>query len=83
MEIQKATEFLDDARYDDYFAEKCDDWCANDVVLVVTQHELDELHRALNEWVENNNIVKVNTIAALNNDIRLFLEETRNDEGGR
>jgi len=83
MEIQKAISFIDDARYDDYFAEKCDEWYANDVVLVLSQYELDELHRALNDWVENNSIIKVNTVASLNNDIRVFLEETRNDEGGR
>lgn len=83
MEIQKATNFIEDAMYDDHFAEKCMDWYENDVCLVLTPYEIDELHRALNEWVASNNIVKVNTVAGINNQIRQFLEETRNDEGGR
>ena len=81
MEIQKAKDFIDDVRYVDDC--KMDDWYANDVVLVLTQNEINELHNALREWVEQNNIVRVQTVAGINNDIRLFLEETRNDEGGR
>ena len=83
MEIQNAKYFIEDVMYDDCYAAKCTDWYEHDVVLVLTQHEIDELHRALNEWVASNNIVKVNTVAGINNDIRLFLEKTRNDEGGR
>ena len=83
MEIQKATNFIEDAMYDDYFAEKLNAWYEDDVCLILTPHEIDELHRALNEWVASNNIVKVNTVAGINNQIRQFLEETRNDEGGR
>ena len=81
MEIQKATNFIDDVRYTDDC--KLDDWYSNDVVLVLTQNEINELHTALKEWVEQNNIVRVQTVAGINNDIRLFLEESRNDEGGR
>jgi hypothetical protein len=81
MEIQKANGFIDDIRYSD--DEKLGDWYAEDVVLVLSQYELDELHRALNEWIDSNNILKVNTVAGINNNIRLFLEESRNDEGGR
>ena len=81
MEIQKASGFIDDIRYSD--DGKLEDWYAEDVVLVLSQYELDELHRALNEWIDSNNILKVNTVAGINNNIRLFLEESRNDEGGR
>ena len=80
MEIQKAKDFLDDVMYDDCFEVGP---YKNDVVLVLTQNEINELHTALREWVEQNNIVRVQTVAGINNDIRLFLEETRNDEGGR
>jgi len=83
MEIQKATQFIDDISSDNYFAMKSEDWYKNDVVLILTQYEISELHAALKEWVEQNNIVRVQTVAGINNDIRQFLEETRNDEGGR
>lgn len=80
MEIQKATQFIDDVMYDDCFDSSP---YKNDVVLVLTQNEIDELHTALKEWVEQHHIVRVQTVAGINNDIRKFLEETRNDEGGR
>jgi len=83
MEIQKAKNFIEDISYDNHFAEKCGDWYENDVVLVLTQAEVDELHLALKEWVEQNNIVRVQNVARINNEIRQFLEESRNDEGGR
>ena len=83
MEIQKAKNFIEDAMCDDHFAEKCTDWYENDVVLVLTQSEIDELHLALKEWVEQNNIVRVQNVARIDNEIRQFLEESRNDEGGR
>lgn len=80
MEIQKATQFIDDVLYDDCFDSNP---YKNDVVLVLTQYEIDELHSALNEWVQQHNIVRVQTVAGINNDIKHFLEEIRNDEGGR
>lgn len=83
MEIQRATQFIDDISIDDDFAVKYEDWYKNDVVLILTQSEISELHAALKEWVEQNNIIRVQTVARINNDIRQFLEETRNDEGGR
>lgn len=83
MEIQRATQFIDDINGDDYFAVKSEDLYKNDVVLILTQNEISELHAALKEWVEQNNIIRVQTVARINNDIRQFLEETRNDEGGR
>ena len=83
MEISKARKFIEDISYDNHFAEKCEDWYENDVVLVLTQAEVDELHLALKEWVEQNNIVRVQNVARIDNEIRQFLEETRNDEGGR
>lgn len=46
----------------------------SDRVLILSEWELDVVHRALDEWVENNNIVKVQTVARLNNDIKQFLE---------
>ena len=46
----------------------------SDRVLILSEWELDAVHRALDEWVENNNIVKVQTVARLNNDIKEFLE---------
>lgn len=80
MEIQKATQFIDDVLYDDCFDSST---YKNDVVLVLTQYEVDELHTALNEWVQQHNIVRVQTVAGINYDIKHFLEEIRNDEGGR
>lgn len=46
----------------------------SDRVLILSEWELDAVHQALGEWVENNNIVKVQTVARLNNDIKQFLE---------
>lgn len=69
------------------FAEDAQCTCASDYKhdfgVILTEYELEELHRALNEYVANNNIIKVTTIAQINNEIRLFLEESKNDEGGR
>ena len=83
MEIQRAIQFIDDVITD--FKTNCDysDYYKNDVVLILSQNEISELHAALKEWVEQNNYIRVQTIAGINNDIRQFLEETRNDEGGR
>lgn len=79
MEIQRATQFIDDVITDyDY-----SNYYKNDVVLILTQVEISELHTALKEWVEQNNIIRVQTVARINNDIRQFLEETKNDKGGR
>ena len=80
MEIQKAKDFIEDVMFDDCFDTQPYE---NDVCLILTQNEIDELHLALNEWVESNNIVRVQNVARINNEIRQFLEETRNDEGGR
>ena len=83
MEIQKATHFIDDISSDDYFAVKAGDWYQNDTVLILTQNEINELHTALKEWIEQNNIIRVQTVARINNNIRQFFEDTKNDEGGR
>ena len=83
MEIQKAKNFIDDVMYDDYFAAKCEDWYNNDTVLVLTPTELEELNLALKEWVAQNNIICVQNVARISNDIQKFLEETKNDEGGK
>ena len=71
-EVRNAKCFIEDVMYDDYFAEKCADWYSGDVCLILSHSELDELHKALNEWVRDNNIVKVNTVAGINNQIRLY-----------
>lgn len=83
MEIQKATNFIDDVMNDDYFAMKCEDWYNNDTVLILTPAELEELNLALKEWVTQNNIIRVQNVARISHDIQMFLEETKNDEGGR
>ena len=83
MEIKNAEDFLEDVMYDDIHASQCLEWYKDNACLTLAQWELKELHTALSEWVEQNNIVRVQTVAGINNDIRLFLEETRNDEGGR
>lgn len=80
MEINNANSFIEDLMYDDNFAEKCESWYKNDVVIILTQNEIKELHIALNEWIENNNIVRVQTVAKINNDISKYLN-IRNDEG--
>lgn len=46
----------------------------SDRVLILSELEFDAIHRALTEWVENNNIIKVQTVARLNNDIREHLK---------
>jgi hypothetical protein len=83
MEVGKAKNFIDDVMNDDYFAMKSEDWYNNDTVLILTPNELEELNIALKEWVSQNNIIRVQNIARISNDIQRFLEETRNDEGGR
>ena len=80
MEIQKAIQFSEDVLSDDWLDSSP---YKNDVVLILTQYEIDELHTALNEWIQQHNIVRVQTVAGINNDIKHFLEEIRNDEGGR
>lgn len=75
MEIQKATEFIDDVMSDDYFAMKSEDWYKNDTILILTQTELSELNLALKEWVQQNNIVRVQTVAGISNTIQKFLEK--------
>ena len=81
MEVREAKDFLEDAMYDDHFAEKCLDWYANDVCIVLSKAELNELHLALNEWVAQNNIVKVQTVARINNEISKFTEEPATETG--
>lgn len=75
MEIQKATNFIDDVMSDDYFAVKCVDWYKNDTVLILTQTELSELNLALKEWIQQNNIIRVQTVAGISNTIQKFLEK--------
>lgn len=43
--------------------------------VILSAYELEELHRALDEWVASNNIVKVNTVAQINSLIDDFLED--------
>ena len=75
MGIQKATRFIDDVIAD--FKTNCDygDYYKNDVVLILTQNEINELHVALKEWVDQNNIIKVQTVARINNEINQFLSK--------
>jgi len=48
----------------------------SDVAIVVNEVELKELHEALNEWVAENNIVKVELVAKINRRIEDFMERT-------
>ena len=49
----------------------------DDVCLVLPEWELNELTRVLDEWVENNNIVKVQTVARLNTQIKDFIKAAK------
>ena len=54
MEIQKATQFIDDISSDDYFAVKSEDWYKNDVVLILTQNEISGIIKnTLNFFILN------------------------------
>lgn len=75
MEVKKATEMLEDAMYDDYFASKCMDWYANDAVLIVSRKELDALHSILGEWIGEHKVDKNNCVSRMNEDIKCFLKE--------
>ena len=75
MYVQNMKQFVEEATYpSDY---------KHDFGVILTEYELEELHRALDEYVANNNIIKVTTVAQINEQIRIFLEESKNDEGGR
>ena len=80
MEVGIATDFLEDAMFDDNFTCKCLDWYKNDNYIILSDMELSELHTALNEWVENNNIVKVQTVARINHLIGEFLKKKENKD---
>lgn len=47
----------------------------NDTAIVLNEVELKELHEALNEWVAENNIVKVELVAKINTQIKDFMEK--------
>lgn len=75
MYVENMRKFVEEATYpSDY---------KYDFGVILTEYELEELHRALDEYVANNNIIKVTTVAQINEQIRIFLEESKNDEGGR
>lgn len=74
MEIQKAKDFIEDVMFDDCFDTQPYE---NDVCFILTQNEIGELHLALNEWIDNNNIVRVQGVARINYEIKKFLEETK------
>ena len=46
----------------------------DDTAIVLNEVELKELHEALNEWVAENNIVKVELVAKINRQIKSFME---------
>lgn len=75
MEVRLATDFIEDAMGDDYFASKCLDWYEGDNCIILSDMELSELHNALNEWIESNNIVKVQTVARVNHAIGKYLKK--------
>ena len=77
MYVQNMQQFAEDAQ------NTCTSDYKHDFGVILTEYELEELHRALNEYVANNNIIKVTTVAQINEQIRVFLEERKNDEGGR
>ena len=75
MYVENMRKFVEEATYpSDY---------KHDFGVILTEYELEELHRALDEYVANNNIIKVTTVAQINEQIRIYLEKSRNDEGGR
>ena len=69
-EVRNAKCFIEDVMSDG--VQESVDWYSGDVCLILSHSELDELHNALNEWIRDNNIVKVNTVAGINNQIRLY-----------
>ncbi len=77
MYVQNMEQFVEDAQ------SGCASDYKHDFGVILSEYELEELHRALNEYVANNNIIKVTTVAQINEQIRVFLEERKNDEGGR
>ncbi len=77
MYVENMRKFVEDAQFG------CASDYKHDFGVILSEYELEELHRALNEYVANNNIIKVTTVAQINEQIRIFLEETKNDEGGR
>lgn len=79
MEVKKATTMLEDAMHDEYFASKCMDWYANDVVFILSRTELEDLHNALNEWVADHNVDKINSVAMMKQDIEYFLEDEEDE----
>ena len=77
MYVQNMEQFVEDAQF------VCASDYKHDFGVILSEYELEELHRALDEYVANNNIIKVTTVAQINEQIRVFLEERKNDEGGR
>lgn len=77
MYVQNMEQFVEDAQFG------CASDYKHDFGVILTEYELEELHKALDEYVANNNIIKVTTVAQINEQIRVFLEESKNDEGGR
>lgn len=47
----------------------------DDTAIVLNEVELKELHEALNEWVAENNIVRVELVAKINTQIKSFMEK--------
>ena len=77
MYVQNMEQFVEDTQFG-----RVSDY-EHDFGVILSEYELEELHRALDEYVANNNIIKVTTVAQINEQIRIFLEESKNDEGGR
>ena len=77
MYVQNMEQFVEDAQCG------CASDYKHDFGVILTEYELEELHKALDEYVANNNIIKVTTVAQINEQIRIYLEESKNDEGGR
>lgn len=81
MEIQKATDFIEEMT-EPHFAEKCGNWYEGDTVLVLTETELTELHKALTDWVEKASLIECQCMGRVNEKIRQYLKapEKRNLE---
>lgn len=77
MYVENMRKFVEDAQFG------CASDYKHDFGVILSEYELEELHKALDEYVANNNIIKVTTVAQINEQIRVFLEERKNDEGGR
>ena len=66
MVAEKASEFLETAMYDDNF----DPYpYKSDTVLVLSQVELSELHRALSGFIEKSTVIECGFIGKINNQI--------------